>query len=95
MHRILLWLSIFVFSCFSPACAQGESPDPADLYARHCLSCHSSAITCLELDQDRAYWSATVKRMFKKDNTSVTTEDLQSLIDFLDAAAPGSQPVCK
>jgi hypothetical protein len=65
------------------------------VYARHCLSCHSTAITCLELDQDREYWSTTVKRMFKKDNTSVETEDLQRLIDFLDAAAPGSEPVCK
>ncbi len=95
MHRIAVWLSIFVFCCFSAACAQETSPEDTDLYDRHCLSCHSTAITCLELDQDRSYWSTTVIRMFKKDNTPVETEDLQRLIDFLDAAAPGSEPVCK
>ncbi len=94
MQRTVLWVIICIFGCLSLACAQEENTSAEDLYARYCRGCHSSAITCLELGQDRTYWSTTLKRMFKKDNTPIDAEDLQILTDFLTSADPGAKPVC-
>ena len=95
MHICVVSIIIFFLGMFSPACAQEKNPQARQLYTEHCLSCHSTSITCLHLGRDTTYWNKTVKRMFKKNNQQIETEDLEILVVFLSNAAPGSAPVCK
>ena len=94
MYTYIVTLSIFILCLCSQVCAQQTHQQARDLYAEHCLNCHSTSITCLHLDRDKAYWTKTIKRMYKKSNQFPEAEDLEILVDFLTNMEPGAAPVC-
>lgn len=91
-HVVAVAITSLLLGSVLIACGEGV-PQGEKVATGPCVQCHSSLITCSNLDKDRDYWENTVNRMVKKD-MEISDQEQEAVVEYLSGLEPGSSPIC-